>query len=60
MGSYTPASEDSRKEVNVLVTGFGAGTPNRPDHWNYVLSTPANRSATALPYIRRKSILPDR
>ena len=31
MGSYKPEFEDSRKEINVLVTGFGAGTPNRPE-----------------------------
>ena len=30
MGSYASASENSRREVNVLVTGFGAGTPNGP------------------------------
>lgn len=27
MGSRAPQSDDDRKEVHVLVTGFGAGTP---------------------------------
>ena len=74
MGSYTPASEDSLKEVNVLVTGFGAGTPNRPDptgttsyqHQLIVLQQPfltfeANPSyliASSLPPILERARLP--
>ena len=54
MGSRATALSDKDKEVNVFVTGFGAGAP---DSTTTVLAS--NQILTAVPRLQGESVIPD-